>query len=98
MSNSNSCQKDSEVAWPFSFPKEDWDATPKSQIVTAQANPGYHRVLSLFRERTGIGGVLNTSFNIHGEPIVNTPQDALHTLDDSGLENLALGGWLVRKR
>ena len=50
-----------------------------------------------FHKRTGRGVVLNTSFNLHGYPIVGTPEDALFVLENSGLRNLALGNYLVRK-
>ncbi len=74
------------------------DFTLRPQRLTQRANPGYHAVIDAFRARTGVGAVLNTSFNLHGEPIVGSPLDALHTLDRSGLEYLCLGRYLVRKR
>ncbi|MDT8445838.1 MAG: carbamoyltransferase C-terminal domain-containing protein [bacterium] len=74
-----------------------YDSTIRPQVVQADVNPSYHRLISLFKEQTGIGAVLNTSFNLHGEPIVNFPADALHTLDDSGLKYLAIGGFLVKQ-
>jgi hypothetical protein len=46
---------------------------------------------------TGVGGVLNTSFNLHGEPNVCTCQDAIHTLDNSGLNYVTLHNHLVEK-
>src|SRR5947208_186742 len=48
------------------------DATARAHIVDEAWNPGYHRVLREFEARTGIGAVLNTSFNLHGEPLVCT--------------------------
>jgi len=74
-----------------------YDATMRPQIVTADANPAYHRLLRRFKNRTGIGGLLNTSFNLHGEPIVESPKDALSTFDRSGLRHLFMGGWLLSK-
>lgn len=74
-----------------------YDFTMRPQVVEKEANPSYHRLISLFMERTGIGGVLNTSFNIHGEPMVNSPVDALYTLDNSGLKYLAIGNYLLTK-
>lgn len=74
-----------------------YDFTMRPQIVEKDINPSYHRLISLFCEYTGIGGILNTSFNIHGEPMVNSPDDALHTLDDSGLKYLAIGNYLLTK-
>lgn len=74
-----------------------YDFTMRPQVVERETNPSYHRLLLLFMEKTGIGGVLNTSFNLHGEPIANSPEDALHALDDSGLKYLAMGNYLISK-
>jgi carbamoyltransferase len=54
-------------------------------------------VLEEFERLTGIAGVLNTSFNLHGYPIVSRPEDALDVLDRSGLTHLAIENWLVEK-
>lgn len=74
------------------------DFTVRPQCVVRDWNPDYHELISTFKELTGQGGILNTSFNLHGEPNVCSPQDAIHTLDNSGLTHLALGGFLLRKR
>ena len=74
------------------------DLTCRPQIVEASVNPGYHRLLSLWERETGVGGLLNTSFNIHGEPIVCSPGDAIGTLVRSGLDFLALEDYLVWRR
>lgn len=74
------------------------DFTARPQRVTATANPRYHALIRHFRELTGIGAVLNTSFNLHGEPIVRSPADALATVRGSGLRWLALGPVLLEKR
>jgi carbamoyltransferase len=55
-------------------------------------------ILSAFERRTGGGIVLNTSFNLHGYPIVRTPDEALAVLRDSGLEYLQVGAYLVYKQ
>lgn len=73
------------------------DHTMRPQILEKPVNPGYYEVLKQFEARTGIGGVLNTSFNLHGEPIVCSPDDALHTFNRSGLRYLVLGRFLLRK-
>jgi carbamoyltransferase len=52
---------------------------------------------SFEKESGGVGGVLNTSFNIHGEAIVRTPFDALDTFLNSGLDGLAIGDYYVKK-
>ncbi len=74
------------------------DATARAHIVDEAWNPGYHRVIREFEARTGIGAVLNTSFNLHGEPLVCSPADAVDTFERSGLPHLALGRFLVSKR
>jgi carbamoyltransferase len=74
-----------------------YDATTRPQILTREANPSYHALLKAFERRTGIGGILNTSLNIHGEPMVSSPGDALRTLERSGLTHLALGPYLISK-
>jgi carbamoyltransferase len=73
------------------------DRTIRPQLVRRSANPGYHAVIDSFERRTGRGGVLNTSFNLHGEPIVMTSADALRVLAKSGLQHLALNNHLVSK-
>ncbi|NPA80939.1 MAG: hypothetical protein GXO29_07840, partial [Thermotogae bacterium] len=74
------------------------DATGRPQVVFREDNPHYHRLISRFKERTGVGAVLNTSFNLHGYPIVYTPRQAIFTLRESDLDALAIGGYLVRRK
>lgn len=74
------------------------DLTCRAQILTRDCNPGMYDILSAFERRTGSGIVLNTSFNLHGYPIVRTPEEALAVLRDSGLEYLQVGDYLVSKR
>jgi carbamoyltransferase len=74
------------------------DFTVRPQCVIKAWNPDYHEIISEFKRLTGIGGVLNTSFNLHGEPNVCSPADAIHTLDNSGLNYLAMGSYLLSKR
>ncbi len=73
------------------------DSTCRPQVIDKAWNPGYHKLIRSFEKETGVGGVLNTSFNLHGEPIVCTPADALSTLERSGLKYLALGNFLIEK-
>lgn len=73
------------------------DKTARPQSVSPAWNPGYHALIAEFKRLTGIGAVLNTSFNLHGEPNVCSPDDALHTLDCSGLQYLAMGPFLLSK-
>lgn len=74
-----------------------FDYSARPQLVSKSANPGYHAVISAFQKRTGVGAVLNTSFNIHGEPIVGPPAGAISTFRRCGLKHLAIGDWLVSK-
>ncbi len=75
-----------------------FDLTARPQEVSAEWNADYHRLLKEFERLTGIGGVLNTSFNLHGYPIVSRPEDAFDVFDRSGLGCLAIGNWLVEKK
>ena len=74
------------------------DATARAHILDEAWNPSYHRVIREFESRTGIGAVLNTSFNLHGEPLVSSAEDAVDTFERSGLPHLALGHWLISKK
>lgn len=75
-----------------------YDQTIRPQIVEESWNPEYHRVLTQFEARSGKrGGILNTSFNLHGYPIVSSPSDAIDVFLRSGLDHLALGPfWLTK--
>ena len=73
------------------------DGTARVQIVEKDVLPLYHRLISEFERLTGVGCVLNTSFNVKGEPIVCTARDALRTFWSTGLDALAIGGCLVQK-
>jgi len=71
------------------------DGSCRPQVVGA-GNSGYGKLLSTLKELTGRGVVLNTSFNIHGEPLVCSPQDAIDTLKRTGNDYLVIGNYLVR--
>ncbi len=73
------------------------DGTARLQTVDAAANPAFHRLIREFHALTGLPLVLNTSFNIKGEPIVCTPADALRCFYSTGMDALAIGGYLVTK-
>lgn len=75
-----------------------YDLTMRPQFVRADCNPAYHKMISYFRELTGIGGVLNTSFNLHGNPIVNDTRDAIETLLNSDLDIVTINDFAVRKK
>lgn len=74
------------------------DKTLRPQIVSKKQNSFLYGVIKRYEKQTGMGGILNTSFNIHGEPIVCTPRDALSTFHRSGLRYLLIGNWLISKK
>ena len=74
------------------------DFTIRAQVLDYKVNPEYYRLLQVFESITGVGGLMNTSFNLHGYPLVATPAQALMTFERSGLQNLALGPFLIKKR
>jgi carbamoyltransferase len=74
------------------------DGTARAHIVDEAWNPDYYRVIREFERRTGTGAVLNTSFNLHGEPLVGSPAAAVDTFERSGLPHLALGRFLISKK
>ncbi|MBN1779890.1 hypothetical protein JW948_02095 [bacterium] len=71
------------------------DATARPQLVTEKINASYTRILRAYRKRSGLATVINTSFNMHEEPIVCTPDDAIRAFKLGHLEFLALGRFLV---
>jgi carbamoyltransferase len=84
---------------PEDFPAaiQPYDRTARPQMVHQEHNPDLHRLISRFRDRTGRAAVLNTSFNLHGFPIVASAADAVDVLTRSGLEHLAVGNYLISK-
>lgn len=71
------------------------DGTARVQTVRREADPEFHRLLSACKSRSGIGMLLNTSLNRRGQPIVETPAEALALLRETGLNDLIIGPWLV---
>ena len=65
-----------------------YDRTVRPQFVSRESAPEYHRLISAFQQLTGTPALLNTSFNLHGEPIVDTIADAIRTFELSGLDHL----------
>lgn len=74
------------------------DGTMRPQVVTKTSNPWLYRVLGAFKERTGVGVLVNTSFNRHGQPIVGSPQDALLHLQNGWIDALILGSSYVERQ
>lgn len=75
-----------------------YDKTARPQILSRDINPEYYEIISNFEKITGRGGILNTSFNIHGYPIVSGPKEALDTFTRSGLKYLTMGDFLLTKK
>ena len=73
------------------------DHSARVQTVTEDENPAYHRLLSEFKELTGCPVMVNTSFNVRGEPIVNTPEEAYACFMRTNIDYLAMGGFLLDK-
>lgn len=71
--------------------------TGRVQTVTKQSNPLYYRSIELFGQATGVPVLLNTSFNLRGEPIVTTPANALNTFAKSDIDTLYVDNFVVRK-
>jgi carbamoyltransferase len=75
-----------------------YDHTVRPQEVTESWNPDFYRLIKYYEQITGEGIILNTSFNLHGYPIVYQPAEAIDVFDRSGLQYLALGNWWVWKK
>ncbi|WP_328956980.1 carbamoyltransferase [Kitasatospora purpeofusca] len=73
------------------------DGSARVQTVTAANNPRYHRLLTAFKEATGCPVLVNTSFNVRGEPIVGSPEDAYTCFMRTGIDVLAMGSFLLDK-
>ena len=79
------------------IPAVDHEGTGRVQTITEAWNPLYYKLVKKFAEKTGIPLLLNTSFNLKGEPIVNSPQNAYNTFMNSGLDILVMGSFVVEK-
>ena len=71
------------------------DGTARPQLVKREQNPGYYAILEEYEKLSGIPCLINTSFNMHEEPIVCTPEDAVRAFLDSRLDYLAIGPFLA---
>ncbi len=87
------------------IPEDKWDkiqavchnGTGRLQSVREEWNSGYYKLIKKFDEATGVPVLLNTSYNLRGEPIVNTPQEAINTFAASDIDQLVMGPFLVKK-
>lgn len=71
------------------------DGTARPQLVSEHTNPSFHRILQGYNARTGIPAVINTSFNMHEEPIICSPDDAIRAFLLGNIDYLAIGNFLV---
>jgi len=74
------------------------DGTARVQTVSAQDNPRFHSLIGAFERRTGVPVLLNTSFNVNGEPIVNTPADAIRCFLGTQIDLLVLHDTVIGRR
>jgi carbamoyltransferase len=87
------------------IPEDKWDkiqavchqGTGRLQSVREKWNPGYYNLIKKFDQATGVPVLLNTSYNLRGEPIVTTPQEAINTFAASDIDQLVMGPFLVYK-
>ncbi len=73
------------------------DNTGRIQTVSKKSNSNFYNLLKSFHKKTGIPILLNTSFNLNGEPIVDSPEDAIRTFYSCGLDYLVLGSYIISK-
>lgn len=73
------------------------DKSARPQMLTKELNPEMYEIMEEFEKLTSRGALLNTSFNLHGYPIVNTPKDAIFVLENSGLDGLILNNYIILK-
>ncbi len=72
------------------------DGTARPQLVRPESNPSFYRIIQEYHRLSGIPSVINTSFNMHEEPIVNSPKDAIRAFLQGNLDYLAIGNFLVK--
>ena len=73
------------------------DYSARIQTVSRDVHPRYHALIDAFRVQTGCAALINTSFNVRGEPIVATPEDAYRCFMRTGIDRLVIGNCVMRK-
>lgn len=73
------------------------DMTVRPQLLEEKKNPEYYSIVKFFEKLTGVGGILNTSFNLHGYPIVLGPEEAIFTFENSALDGLLMNDILIMR-
>jgi carbamoyltransferase len=71
------------------------DGTARPQLIREEVNPSYYNIVREYHRLSGIPSLINTSFNMHEEPIVNSPQDGVRAFIEGKLDYLAIGNFLV---
>ena len=74
------------------------DYSARIQTVHKETNAKYHKLISKFKQKTGCPVIVNTSFNVRGEPIVNTPEDAFNCFMGTELDTLVIGNCFLKKK
>ena len=74
-----------------------FDNTARSQLVDDEYHPSFYRMIKAFEAETGVGGVLNTSFNLHGDAVVCTPEDAIYTFLNSDLDAVQIENYYIER-
>jgi len=74
------------------------DSTARPQLVTENSNPSFYKIIKEYKKRTGLLSIINTSFNMHEEPIVCTPFDAIRAFNLGHLDYLAMSDFLVHPK
>jgi carbamoyltransferase len=73
------------------------DGTARPQLIREEDNPSYYKILKEYKKISGLSSIINTSFNMHEEPIVHTPDDALRSFKRGNLDALIIGEQLIVK-
>ena len=73
------------------------DKSARPQFVDKETNPLFYNLIKAFQNKTGVPVLINTSLNRRGEPIVCSPEDAIHMFFNCGLEYMAIGDYLIEK-
>jgi carbamoyltransferase len=74
------------------------DLTARPQTITRDVNKTWYDLIRIFKDLKGEGLIMNTSFNLAGEPLVETPQDAIRSFAVGGFDAMYMQGWIIRKR
>jgi len=73
------------------------DGSARIQSINREQNPKYYDLIKAFEKKTGCGVIINTSFNVRGEPIVRSPEDAINCFLNTHMDYLVLGNYLLSK-